>query len=44
MQRYLPILGWGRQYSRQTLASDLLAAVIVTVLLNPQSLTVLTDE
>ena len=38
MQRYFPILGWGRQYSRQTLASDLLAAVIVTVLLIPQSL------
>lgn len=38
MKRYFPILDWGRQYSRQTLSSDLLAAVIVTVLLIPQSL------
>lgn len=34
----LPILDWGRQYDRQTLAGDLLAALIVTVMLIPQSL------
>jgi len=36
--RWLPILDWGRTYSRATLASDLLAAVIVTIMLIPQSL------
>ncbi|WP_434613918.1 SulP family inorganic anion transporter [Tabrizicola sp. M-4] len=36
--RWLPILDWGRTYNRATLASDLLAAVIVTIMLIPQSL------
>ncbi|NRG19982.1 sulfate permease [Rhizobiales bacterium] len=36
--RYLPILDWGRSYSRDTLANDLTAAVIVTIMLIPQSL------
>ncbi|MDF3605733.1 sulfate permease [Paracoccus sp. DMF-8] len=36
--RYLPILDWARSYDRQTLESDLLAAVIVTIMLIPQSL------
>lgn len=36
--RYLPILEWGRTYTRQTLSNDMLAAVIVTVMLIPQSL------
>ncbi len=36
--RWLPILDWGREYRGQTLASDLLAAVIVTLMLIPQSL------
>ena len=35
---YLPILDWGRRYNRQTLASDLVAALIVTIMLIPQSL------
>jgi SulP family sulfate permease len=35
---WLPILQWGRQYNRDTLASDLVAAVIVTIMLIPQSL------
>ncbi|MES2480520.1 MAG: SulP family inorganic anion transporter, partial [Pseudomonadota bacterium] len=35
---WLPILQWGRQYSRDTLVSDLVAAVIVTIMLIPQSL------
>lgn len=38
LARRLPILDWGRQYSRATLASDLVAAVIVTIMLIPQSL------
>jgi hypothetical protein len=36
--RYLPILDWGRHYGKETLSSDLLAAVIVTIMLVPQSL------
>ena len=35
---YFPILTWGRTYGRDTLTSDLLAAVIVTIMLIPQSL------
>ena len=34
----LPILAWGRDYDRATLSSDLLAALIVTIMLIPQSL------
>ncbi len=34
----LPILDWGRRYDRQTLSSDLVAAVVVTIMLVPQSL------
>ncbi|MCV2882007.1 SulP family inorganic anion transporter [Actibacterium sp. XHP0104] len=37
-KRYLPILDWGRHYSRDTLTNDLVAAVIVTIMLIPQSL------
>ncbi|MCE9665886.1 sulfate permease [Halomonas sp. M5N1S17] len=37
-KRYLPILQWLPGYGRATLGSDLLAAVIVTVMLIPQSL------
>lgn len=36
--RWLPIHSWARAYSRATLANDLLAAVIVTIMLIPQSL------
>ena len=38
LARYLPILDWGRNYDRATLTSDLVAAVIVTIMLIPQSL------
>jgi SulP family sulfate permease len=38
ISRYLPILDWGRTYNRLQLTSDLLAAVIVTIMLIPQSL------
>lgn len=34
----LPVLSWGRAYSKQDLASDLTAAIIVTIMLVPQSL------
>jgi SulP family sulfate permease len=38
LQRYFPILEWGRTYNRGVLTSDLMAAVIVTIMLIPQSL------
>jgi SulP family sulfate permease len=36
--RYLPILDWGRTYDRSAFSNDLIAAVIVTIMLIPQSL------
>lgn len=36
--QFLPILDWGRRYGRGLFISDLIAAVIVTVMLIPQSL------
>lgn len=33
-----PILKWGRDYSRQTFVQDLVAAVIITMMMIPQSL------
>lgn len=36
--KLLPILDWSQTYTRHTLGSDLLAAVIVTIMLIPQSL------
>ena len=38
LRRYLPILTWGRDYDADTFQADLLAAVIVTIMLIPQSL------
>ena len=38
LSRYLPILDWGRRYDRSALTNDLIAAVIVTIMLIPQSL------
>lgn len=38
LAKYFPILEWGRAYGRSTLTSDLVAAVIVTIMLIPQSL------
>ncbi|WP_342071633.1 SulP family inorganic anion transporter [Yoonia algicola] len=38
MSRYLPILSWGRTYNRTALSNDLVAALIVTIMLIPQSL------
>lgn len=38
MHNYLPILQWGRTYNRSALINDSVAAVIVTIMLIPQSL------
>ena len=38
IKSYFPILDWGSRYNRQTLTSDLIAAIIVTIMLIPQSL------
>lgn len=38
LERYLPVLDWGRRYDKQTATSDLVAAVVVTIMLIPQSL------
>ncbi len=38
LRRIVPVLDWGRNYSRSTLSNDLIAAVIVTIMLIPQSL------
>ncbi|GAB5373718.1 MAG: solute carrier family 26 protein [Acuticoccus sp.] len=38
IRRHLPVLDWGRRYSRRALSADLVAAVIVTIMLIPQSL------
>ena len=38
LARYLPILDWGRRYDRGQFSGDMIAAVIVTVMLIPQSL------
>ena len=38
LEKYVPILNWGRQYSQDKFGRDFLAAVIVTIMLIPQSL------
>lgn len=38
MAQYLPILEWGRTYNGSVLTNDLVAAIIVTIMLIPQSL------
>ncbi len=38
LERHLPILHWSKTYDRDTLTSDMVAAVIVTIMLIPQSL------
>ncbi len=38
INRYFPILDWGSSYNRSVLTNDLMAAVIVTIMLIPQSL------
>jgi SulP family sulfate permease len=38
LKRYFPILDWSATYTRATAADDLMAALIVTIMLIPQSL------
>jgi SulP family sulfate permease len=38
LERHLPILTWSKTYDKDTLTSDVVAAVIVTIMLIPQSL------
>ncbi|WP_128891071.1 SulP family inorganic anion transporter [Erythrobacter sp. HKB08] len=38
LARFFPILEWGRTYNSSVLSNDLMAAVIVTIMLIPQSL------
>ncbi len=38
LRRFVPILDWGARYDNTALTSDLVAAVIVTIMLIPQSL------
>lgn len=38
LKRYLPCLTWMKEYDRQVLADDLLAAVVVMIMLVPQSM------
>ncbi len=38
LTRFLPILSWGRNYTHTAFANDLMAALIVTIMLIPQSL------
>lgn len=38
LERYMPILGWIRRYGRADLQGDLVAGIIVTIMLIPQSL------
>lgn len=37
-RKYMPILEWGKTYDKTALSNDLIAAVIVTIMLIPQSL------
>ena len=38
LSRYFPILKWASSYNKETLSADLIAAIIVTIMLIPQSL------
>ncbi len=38
VRRYLPVFDWGRGYGKDAAVNDLMAAVIVTIMLIPQSL------
>ncbi|SOE18045.1 SulP family sulfate permease [Hoeflea halophila] len=38
LARFMPVFDWGRRYDRDALGRDLVAAVIVTIMLIPQSL------
>lgn len=38
LRQYLPVLEWGRTYDRRAFSNDMIAALIVTIMLIPQSL------
>ncbi len=38
LEKWLPSISWARQYNAQTFSSDAVAAIIVTIMLIPQSL------
>jgi len=38
LTKYMPVFDWGRTYNSEALSNDLIAAVIVTIMLIPQSL------
>ncbi len=38
LDSFLPILRWGREYKRETFAQDVVAALIITMMMIPQSL------
>lgn len=38
LRRFFPVLEWSKGYNRETLTDDLVAAIIVTIMLIPQSL------
>ncbi|WP_127104159.1 SulP family inorganic anion transporter [Pararhodobacter zhoushanensis] len=38
LAKYIPVLEWGRSYNRENFSNDMIAAVIVTIMLIPQSL------
>jgi SulP family sulfate permease len=38
ISKYLPVIEWGKSYTKEKLSNDLVAAVIVTIMLIPQSL------
>ena len=38
LRRFVPVFDWGRTYDRKAFSNDMIAAVIVTIMLIPQSL------
>ena len=38
LRTYMPVLDWARRYNRTQFTCDLIAAIIVTIMLIPQSL------
>ena len=38
ISKYIPVLDWGRRYDRTAFGNDMVAAIIVTIMLIPQSL------
>ncbi|WP_438942961.1 SulP family inorganic anion transporter [Pseudovibrio exalbescens] len=38
LRRYIPVFDWGRTYNKHQFSNDMIAAIIVTIMLIPQSL------